>query len=448
LRVYSLRLRLFFGAAVLCALALGAASAAIVYIFTITVQRDQTEDLGASLDQLAVAVSRADDDVDVTLSDPRYAMPGGGLYYQVESATGSELLRSRSLWDQKLVLPSPPSDEDLLTSVGGPDNQTLSLLVRNITVAGASGEPSALRIGVAENVQLRRHNVQQFAFQIVSALFVVALTLSGACWLMVSLGLRPLSQLREAIEQVTLGKAQRLDEGLPAEFAPVARQVNALLEVQEKTIQLSRERADDLAHGLKTPLAVIKATADRLRSKGDEPNAAGLELLSMEMEDRIDYQLRLAHLRIRSDAQSFASSVDDALIRSVAVIRKTGRGSELYWNLSADKVTGNIDSHDLMELMGVLLENAAKWARSEVQVSCGLLNGRAQFTVSDDGPGIPGQQRENLGVRGHRLDETKSGTGIGLAVAKEIVRLNSGTLHLETSAKGGLSAVVELPLAP
>jgi signal transduction histidine kinase len=193
---------------------------------------------------------------------------------------------------------------------------------------------------------------------------------------------------------------------------------------------------------------VIKATADRLRFKGDETNAAGLELLSTEMGDRIDYQLRLAHLRIRSDAQSFASSLDDALIRSVAVIRKTGRGSELYWNLSADRVSGNIDSHDLMELVGVLLENAAKWARSEVQVSCRLANGRAQFVVSDDGPGIPDQQRENLGVRGHRLDETKPGTGIGLAVAKEIVRLNSGTLLLATSAKGGLSAVVDLPLAP
>jgi hypothetical protein len=225
LRVYSLRLRLFFGAAVLCSLALGAASAAIVYIFTITVQRDQMEDLGASLDQLAVAVSRTDGDVESALSDPRYEMPGGGLYYQVESAVGTELFRSRSLWDQKLALPSPPADEDLLTSARGPDNQTLSLLVRDISLVGASGEPSGLRIGVAENVELRGHNVQIFAVQIATALLVVALTLSAACWLMVSLGLRPLNQLREAIEKVTLGKAQRLDEGLPAEFAPVARQV-------------------------------------------------------------------------------------------------------------------------------------------------------------------------------------------------------------------------------
>lgn len=441
----SLKLSLVLGAALWSILTLSAAGAAITFIFSITVQRDQMEDLGAALDRLTTELLQEEPVIARALSDPRYEVPGGGLYYQVQELESGELLRSRSLWDSELDLPMPPAGGQALVERAGPERQVLTTLVRDVEIVPASGQRRMVRMAVAENVDLRGGSIRTFATQIGIALLIVAIGLSIAGWFLVHLGLRPLDKLRRGLEQITSGKRSRLDETVPVEFVPLVHEVNSLLDVQERTIKLSRERADDLAHGLKTPLAVMRATAERLKAAGDVSNAAGLELLSAEMAERIDYQLRLTQLRIRSESQGLSSSVDQALLRSVAVIRKTGRGADLFWNMSADRVNADIDSHDLMELVGVLLENAAKWARSEVVVGCTLAGATAQFMVADDGPGLGENEIALLGVRGRRLDETRSGSGFGIAIAKEIVRLNRGTILLDRAPAGGLRVTVDLP---
>ncbi|WP_423066970.1 ATP-binding protein [Devosia sp. CN2-171] len=422
------------------------AATAIILIFADTVRRDQFEDLGSSLDVLTAELARSAPAPDDALYDPRYRAPAGGLYYQVESLDTNEVLRSRSMWDEQLTLPVPPPGEDLLTTAKGPDKQTLSVLVRDVQFTTGDGAPRVLRVAVAEDVALRGHSVEEFSSQIIVAMLTVAGVLFLAVILIIRLGLKPVRAIERGIEQIRAGQATRLDEAVPLEFGPLVREVNSLLEVHERGVRLTRERADDLAHGLKTPLAVMQATAERLRGAGDTSNASALELLSEEMAARIDYQLRLTHLRIRNDSHGLATSLDGALIRSVAVVRKTGRGADLFWHLSADRVSADIDSHDLMELVGALLENAAKWARSEVSVSCGPHNGLARFIVADDGPGLDDGQIEQLGERGKRLDETRSGTGFGIAIAKEIIRLNSGTVTFERSQPSGLRVVVTLPL--
>ncbi|WP_439602746.1 sensor histidine kinase [Devosia sp.] len=443
----SLRLRLVLAATLWSLLTLGAASAVITLIFGETVRRDQLEDLGASLDVLTAELARTMPNPDDALYDPRYRTPAGGLYYQVDVPGTEESLRSRSLWDTRLTLPAPPRGEDLLTTAAGPESQSLALLVRDVELAGQGVAPRRLRIAVGEDLTVRGHSVMEFGSSIAIAMAIVAALLFVAVLLIVQFGLRPVRAIERGIEQIRAGRVERLDERVPAEFGTLVREVNSLLDVHERGVQLSRERADDLAHGLKTPLAVMRATAERLRQAGDDSNSSALELLSEEMAARIDYQLRLTHLRIRSDNLGFGTPVDQALLRSVAVIRKTGRGADLFWHLSADKVSANIDAHDLMELVGVLLENAAKWARSEVVVSCGPHDGMARFMVTDDGPGLLEGQIEQLGIRGKRLDEHRSGNGFGIAIAKEVVRLNSGTVAFDKAAAGGLSVVVLLPLA-
>jgi len=442
----SLRLRLVLAATLWSLLTLGAAGAAIILIFGETVRRDQLEDLGASLDVLTAELARAAPNPDGALYDPRYRTPAGGLYYQVDVPGSAESLRSRSLWDTRLSLPAPMPGEDLLATTPGPESQALALLVRDVELAGDGSAPRRLRIAVGEDLNLRGHSMMEFGSSIATAMAIVAALLFVAVLLIVQLGLRPVRAIERGIEQIRAGQAERLDERVPAEFGSLVREVNSLLDVHERGVQLSRERADDLAHGLKTPLAVMRATAERLRRTGDDSNSSALELLSEEMAARIDYQLRLTHLRIRSDNLGFGTAVDQALLRSVAVIRKTGRGSDLFWHLSADKVSANIDAHDLMELVGVLLENAAKWAKSEVVVSCGPHDGMARFMVTDDGPGLLEGQIEQLGTRGKRLDENRSGNGFGIAIAKEVVRLNSGTVSFEKAPAGGLCVVVLLPL--
>ena len=226
------------------------------------------------------------------------------------------------------------------------------------------------------------------------------------------------------------------------------QQVNELLDAQDATITFARERAADLAHGLKTPLAVLSATSTRLRESGDRSNADLLEMLTEQMNARIDYQLRIARLRFRTRAQGVKSSVNEVVLRSVAVLRKSAAGESLSWIVDLDEdLEVDVDPHDLLELAGVLLENASQWAREQVRIQCARDGDQVDLTIEDDGVGIGDEAISELGVRGTRLDETKAGEGIGLAIAYDVVRLNRGTISVARSRMGGLCLTIRLPLA-
>lgn len=446
---HSLRLRLLAGAGAWIALALVLAGAAIVYIFTASVERDRYEDLLARLDRVltSVAVDGAIASLDPGLGDPRYDTPAGGLYWQVSDLASGETVRSRSLWDTTLALAAPPSAAaPALSVVDGPNGQLLDALSQDVTLPGG-GSARQLRVTVAEDAAIRGRDIRGFALDIGTALLALGAALVLAGWLTVHLGLRPLAAVRGAVEAVTAGRSQKLEGSYPLEVVPLIDEVNALLAGHERSIAFARARADDLAHALKTPLAVMSATAAKLRAKGDIANAEVLDMLGEEMVQRVEYQLRLAQLRMRSGEHTLSASLDQSLLRSVSVLRKTGRGEELFFTVDVDKVTVDMDPHDLMELIGVLLENGAKWAASEVRVACRADGDFAEFEVSDDGPGMTDQQIAAVGQRGKRLDETRSGTGFGIAIAREILNLNGGTLALSRSEAGGLRVVVRIPAA-
>lgn len=446
---HSLRLRLLAGAGAWIVVALLLAGAAIVYIFSASVERDRFEDLRVSLDRLltGVAVAGVGPDLDPGLGDPRYAMPAGGLYWQVTDLTSGETVRSRSLWETTLDLAAPPGPaEPALTVVDGPSGQMLDALSQYVTLPG-EGTSRQLRVTVAEDAAIRGRDIRDFALDIGTALLALGAALVLAGWLTVHLGLRPLAAVRGAVEAVTAGRSQKLEGSYPLEVLPLIDEVNALLAGHERSITFARARADDLAHALKTPLAVMSATAAKLRAKGDVANAGVLDMLGEEMAQRVEYQLKLAQLRVRSGEHTLSASLDQSLLRSVSVLRKTGRGEELRFSLDVHKVTADMDPHDLMELVGVLLENGAKWAASEVRVACRADGDFAQFEVSDDGPGMTDAQIAEVGQRGKRLDETRSGTGFGIAIAHEILKLNGGTLDLSRSEAGGLRVVVRIPAA-
>ena len=447
---HSLRLRLLGGAVAWIALALVAAGFAITMIFANTVEQDQREDLLASLDRVLAAapVDGTVTDIRPGLGDPRYVTPGGGLYWQVVDLGNGAMAQSRSLWDTSLLVPATvpakPSASATLSSMIGPNGQSLLVLSQEIIVQQGAASRK-LRVAVAEDTAVRGRDIRRFAVDIGMALSVLAAALAVAGWLQVYFGLKPLGAIRGALEEVGAGRSTKLAGEFPMEVLPLVSEVNALLKNHDRSIAVARARADDLAHGLKTPLAVLSATAERLRTKGDEANAAVLSLLGEEMAERINYQLRLTQLRIRSSEQALSASLDQALIRSVAVVRKTGRGEGLFWKLDTEKVSADMDPHDLMELIGVLLENAANWASSEVRVSCRLNGTLAEFDLADDGPGLTEEDIAKLGERGKRLDEKRSGTGFGVAIAKEILELNAGTLTLSRSEAGGLKVLVRIP---
>lgn len=447
----SLRLRLTAGAALWIALALVIAGLSIGYLFVSNVEETSRSELRDAFTRLIASLEPGPGTPRLSrpMADPRYDTPLSGLYWQVERIDGAGLARSRSLWDVTLTIDKKAFSDGKSHFVGlaGPDGQPLFALVRKISFSADTG-PIRYMVAVAEDRSVLDESIARFGHDLIVALVLLGLVLMLAAFLQVRLGLKPLDLVRAGIESVRQGRRDRLPEDYPFELRPLVNEVNTLLDTQEKSMAFARARAADLAHGLKTPLSVLGTVADRLRQQGETETANLVETMTHEMVGKIDYQLRLSRLRLRDHAHVYAASLNRALARTIYVLEKTRDGERLDWRFFAHElVLVDIEQHDLGELVGVILENAAKWANTEVVVAVTRDGEAAVATITDDGPGLTSEQIAQIGVRGKRLDETRKGTGLGLSIAMEIVDINGGNLAFAPAEKGGLKVILTLPLA-
>jgi signal transduction histidine kinase len=448
LRQRSLRLRLLAAAAICLVAGIVATGTAIFFSFRASVERETRLNLEANLSRLVALI---DPGVDATalraqLPDPRFALPYSGLYWQVLRPDGTIVGRSRSLWDQILNVP-PDADPKALVTVAGPDRQSLAALAWRVDLGNAEGAGTYL-VTVAEDRGILDETIRDFGTDMAIAQAMLAIAIFIAASLAIEFSLSPLDRVRRKVEAVRRGAADRLDGQYLSELMPLVGEVNELLALRDKSVQFARTRAADLAHGLKTPLQVLTAITRKLRAAGDEASADALDAIVSEMSDKIDYHLRLARLRLRMRSDMISTSLHSAVLRTVTVMRQTQDGQSLDWQVElGPDVPVNIDGHDLLELVGVLVENAAKWAKSRVQVTGRAGPDLVELTVADDGPGLAEEETTRLGVRGRRLDESRQGSGLGLAIAMEILELNDGRAEFGRSELGGLAVTISLPAA-
>jgi len=419
-------------------------------LFNTNVERTLRTDMAASLNHLIASLQPESEVPAITrpLPDPRYATPLSGRYWQIEALDNGQVTRSRSLWDYVIPTPRPTlADGEVFTSAAGPEGQALALLTRQVAVELDEGTRGYL-VTVAEDRHVIDAATASFRRDMVITLSVLGIGIVIAAFLQIRLGLRPLASIRQEIEAIRRGEAERIRQSYPRELRPLVEEVNDLLAIHDKAGEYARSRASDLAHGLKTPLAALRQSAERLRAKGEEAEASLIDDITAEMLERIEYQLRLATLRIRSASHVANASLNAALIRTLMVLKKTARGEQLHWvaELQTD-ATIDIHRQDLLELVGIIIENASKWARTSIQITTQVSGNHARVVIADDGPGVPITQMNGLGQRGQRLDEAQPGTGFGLAIAGEIVRLNRGEISFDQSKMGGLEVTLKLPLA-
>lgn len=422
-----------------------AAGFALQYLFSVNIERSAREDMDAALTRLAAVIVPTTEtpSLSTPLPDPRYATPFGGRYWQVEALDTGQITRSRSLWD--FVIEAPSADH-VVHHQPGPDGRHLILLTRQFEIEGPEGFRTYL-VTVGQDHGPIHIATQQFGRDAAQVLVLLGALIILAAWLQISLGLSPISRVKLAIEAVRRGDVAKLEGRFPSELGPLVQEVNALLDAREAMMDRARSRAADLAHGLKTPLAAIHGIADGLRDKGNEVEAGLLQDLSFEMSERVDYQMRLAALRVRTSAHSTRSSLNSAVIRTLTVLKKTGRGERLHWVAElSDDCWVDVHRQDLMELVGITLENAAKWASSRVTVRSMRDDDQAVLEICDDGPGIPEEQMMSLGTRGLRLDQTLPGYGLGLAIAAEILEINMGSMAFSHAKGSGLMVTINLPL--
>jgi signal transduction histidine kinase len=263
----------------------------------------------------------------------------------------------------------------------------------------------------------------------------------------VSAALRPLAELRERLAAVRTGAAARLEGAYPSEVQPLVDDLNALLAHQERMVSRARAQAGDLAHGLKTPLAVLALEAEGLAASGASESAGTVERQVALMREQVEH--RLAQARATSAAQSGGAAPVAASLERLA---RTMRILHARRGLAIEVACGAAEAFrgqaaDLEEMAGNLLDNACKWARSRVSVRAKTDGGRLTLTVEDDGPGLDGAALTRVLERGTRADEATPGSGLGLAIVRDYAVLYGGTIALSRGEGGGLRATLVLPAA-
>lgn len=459
----SLRRRLLAAGAIWIVLALLVVGVLLVLLFRHHAEQELAERAAGPLDTLAAALTvtasaSSTDDVEPRLglteepSDEAFKRPYGGAYWWIGDAQAVPL-RSRSWWDAA----PPPSlaagfGRLVDANVGrfeavGPQEQPLVVWARRVELGGWD---RPLVVAVAFDATRVRGMTRDFARTVAWALGVLALALWAASWWQVRLGLAPLRRLQEALAGLRAGRSSQLQGRFPAEVQPLVHELNALLDDNDRLVRQAREQTGNLAHALKTPLAVLGNAAAGWQGEEGERLRAQLGHIHRQIE------LQLARARATAagtltardaDRRADAAAVVDSLLRTLQRLHAE-RGIVATRVGDPAPVMVAVDSDVLHELLGNLLDNAFRWARSEVRVTL-QVHARAQrlqLDIDDDGPGIPASRREEALQRGRRLDETQPGSGLGLAIADELVRLGGGSLQLADAPLGGLRVSVMLPL--
>ena len=373
------------------------------------------------------------------LPEPRFSRPDSGLYAFVITAEGKLFWRSRSSLGIKALdaLPIATGQTRFQRSDG------VFLFSHGVEWEDDSGANQAFTFNVAEQVQSFDQQFSRFRLSLWLWLGGLALALLLVQAIVLRWGLRPLRQVEADLKAIHGGQAQRLQTVYPRELQGLTSSLNALMEHAGAVQERYRNSLDDLVHSLKTPLAYLASVLQDKNTSEEQLRAVTIEQLQ-RMDHIVQHQLRRAAVAART---VLASPVAVATVteRLLATLEKIYAHKEL--NVIRSLNTAAMfhgDEADLMEVLGNLLENAFKYAKTEVTVCVDIDDGLL-VTIEDDGVGIPPEQWETVLQRGKRADETVSGQGIGLAVANEIVTLYGGVLEAMEAGESGLKLCLRFP---
>ena len=372
------------------------------------------------------------------LGDQRFLEPYSGLYWQI-SGTGQEPYVSRSLWERRLETSDEHTDDDMhvYDSNQFPDEE-LRVLERDVVLPGSQIK---WHFQIAASRQSLDEQIRAVRATLIPSLAMLGLGLIVLAALQTFYGLWPLRHIRRAIAAMRGGQNRRVTAPLPLEVRPMVDELNALLAHNEKQAEEARLHAGNLAHALKTPLTVLVNSA----TGNDSDLAETVRREAATMQRQVEHHLARARaVGRRGAAQARANVRDsvDSVSRAVAALYP-----DVRLDAAGDRdLVVCVERQDLDELVGNLLENAAKYGGGSVFVTIGREGKMGEILVEDDGPGISPADRTRIFDRGVRLDSGKPGTGLGLAIVRDVAEIYGGSIALEESEDlGGLLVRLRLP---
>ena len=430
-----------------------AAGIALTAFFHQAVQARFDQSLAEVIDNL-FAGSTVDDSgavVAPALTDARALRALSGKYWSIDEPDGiklRELVRSRSMWDSDPMLgpPGGPAalaaslDRPIFYNVTGPASQPLRAAALQ---ARLPGRKAPIVFLVAEDRTPLERDSRNFALGITLALVALGAGLVAAVIIQVRVGLQPLFSLRREVTAVRKGLAERVEGAYPAELAPLAQELNALVAHNQEVLDRQRTHVGNLAHALKTPLSVMVTEAGR----SNTPLAELVRRQADAMRLQVDHHLRRARAAARAQGSRDRTPVGPALDELARTLGRIFPKVDVDWS-APDDLAFQGERQDFLEIAGNVMENACKWSRSAVWASARALPGeRLILSIEDDGPGLPEEERGEVLKRGARLDENAPGSGLGLSIVDELVRAYGGDMSLGKSAHGGLLVEIRLPRA-
>jgi signal transduction histidine kinase len=446
----SLTRRMIVVAAIWIAVLLGGGGYALDRVLTGAITRN----FDAALDYVLTALiasaeigSEGEVFLNRSPADQRFLEPNSGAYFQIAAlgdrrseAVAALDFPSRSLWDRRLQVRGAHRDSGVHTydSEEFPDEK-LRVVERDVQLPGSA---MRWRFQVAQSREELDEQIGVLRKTLIRSFAILGLGLVILAALQAIYGLWPLRHVRRAIVAIRSGGKSRIEERFPREIEPLTDELNALLVHNEVQAEEARRHAGNLAHALKTPLTVITNAA----TAGDPDLAATVCREATTMRRQVDHHLARARaIGRRSSTQARADVWPslEAVERAVSKIY-----ADATVDLSGDrKAAVRVERQDLDEMLGNLIENAAKYGGGRVFVTVNTTPECVEIDVEDDGRGIPEAERANIFARGARLDTGKPGTGLGLAIVRDVAEIYGGSIQLEESEDlGGLMARLKLPL--
>jgi len=367
--------------------------------------------------------------------NPIFLQPFSGHYYRIE--LDHKTFLSRSLWNKTIPVERLHLGQTKSSRVAGPTKQELLVLEGSYSKAGQN-----IWISVAEDYTPITNSLQSLtlALALINGAVIVILMLFQR--FMVDRGLVPLNKATAELSRLDTGEKQFLNEDVPREILPLVKEINKLLVMVDNRVKRSTTALGNLAHALKTPLALIEQAASGNGKNNAEQACSDIREAVDQIKHQLNSELRRARI-IGSTAHGQNINISDFITPLISTLKTIYREKNISFHMKIDpEATYMGDRHDLMELFGNLLDNACKWAREKIIITV-TVEPEVSIVIEDDGPGIGDEVITQIERRGRRLDEAGEGHGLGLSIVREIIDQNNAEINYGKSEEyGGLKVSI------